>query len=91
MSSNGSGGELHSTLRCCTPSALAPRMICAILTDIEGTVTPIRFVTDVFYPYARVRLPDFVRHRAADPEVSRIISEVQAEAGAKLDLPGVIA
>ena len=62
----------------------------AILTDIEGTTTPISFVTDVLYPYARARLPDFLRTRAADPEVSRIISEVEGAAGAKLDPAGVI-
>jgi enolase-phosphatase E1 len=63
----------------------------AILTDIEGTTTPIRFVTEVLYPYARERLPAFVRERAAEPEIARIITEVQSEAGPALDLEGVIA
>jgi enolase-phosphatase E1 len=31
----------------------------AILTDIEGTVSPIAFVRDVLFPYARARLPAF--------------------------------
>jgi enolase-phosphatase E1 len=31
----------------------------AILTDIEGTTTPIRFVHTVLFPYARARLPQF--------------------------------
>jgi enolase-phosphatase E1 len=31
----------------------------AILTDIEGTTTPIRFVQTVLFPYARARLPQF--------------------------------
>ncbi len=63
----------------------------AILTDIEGTTTPIRFVTQVLYPYARARLPGFLRERAQDVEVARIVAEVQAEAGRQLDLEGVIA
>lgn len=63
----------------------------AILTDIEGTTTPIRFVTEVLYPYARERLSAFVREHAADPEIARIIAEVQSEAGRALDLEGVTA
>ncbi len=66
-------------------------MIRAILTDIEGTTTPIRFVTEVLYPYARERLPAFLREQAADPKVSEMIAEVQAEAGRALDLEGMIA
>ena len=31
----------------------------AILTDIEGTTTPISFVHTVLFPYARARLPQF--------------------------------
>ena len=32
----------------------------AILTDIEGTTTPIAFVHQVLFPYARARMADFV-------------------------------
>jgi enolase-phosphatase E1 len=63
----------------------------AVLVDIEGTTTPIRFVTEVLYPYARERLPAFVRERAADAEIAKIIAEVRLEAGRDLDLEGVIA
>jgi enolase-phosphatase E1 len=39
----------------------------AILTDIEGTTTPISFVHRVLFPYARARLADFVAaHPALD-------------------------
>ena len=54
----------------------------AILTDIEGTTTPISFVTQVLYPYARTRLPGFLRERAQDVEVARISAEVQASSWA---------
>ncbi len=63
----------------------------AILTDIEGTTTPISFVTEVLYPYARERLPQFLRERAHDAAVAKIVAEVQAETGRELDLEGVIA
>ena len=63
----------------------------AILTDIEGTTTPVSFVTQVLYPFARTRLPGFVRERAQDVEVAALSAEVQAETGQQLDLEGVIA
>ncbi|MCH8530096.1 MAG: acireductone synthase [Saccharospirillum sp.] len=40
-----------------------------IITDIEGTTTDIDFVHKVLFPYARARLPDFVRNHANNPEV----------------------
>ena len=47
----------------------------AILTDIEGTTTPISFVHTVLFPYARARLPQFCArhagHQALD-EVARL-------------------
>lgn len=42
-------------------------MIRAIVTDIEGTTTRISFVHDVLFPYARARIPDWVRTHADDP------------------------
>ncbi|HMS54946.1 MAG TPA: acireductone synthase [Fimbriimonadaceae bacterium] len=35
-------------------------MIRAFLLDIEGTTTPIDFVTRTLFPYARARLPEFL-------------------------------
>ncbi len=45
----------------------------AILTDIEGTTTPISFVHTVLFPYARARLPQFCAepHAVLD-EIARI-------------------
>lgn len=62
----------------------------AVLTDIEGTATPLRFVTQVLYPYARARLADFVRRHAEEPEVAALLEEVRGEAGRRLDLQGVV-
>jgi len=47
----------------------------ALLTDIEGTTTPISFVHEVLFPYARARLPAFCeshRHDAVMAEVARL-------------------
>jgi enolase-phosphatase E1 len=49
----------------------------AILTDIEGTTTPIAFVRDVLFPYARARLPAFLEAHAADPEVAAAVAEAE--------------
>ncbi len=47
----------------------------AILTDIEGTTTPIAFVHDVLFPYARARLPDFLAAHAAEnlPDLATLL------------------
>lgn len=47
-------------------------MILSIITDIEGTTTPISFVHRLLFPYARQRLADFI---AANPD-NRILAEV---------------
>ncbi|HXZ80598.1 MAG TPA: acireductone synthase [Terriglobales bacterium] len=44
------------------------------LLDIEGTVSPISFVYDVLFPYARARLPEFLTHNWNHPEIQ---SELQ--------------
>jgi enolase-phosphatase E1 len=66
-------------------------MIRAILTDIEGTTTPISFVTKTLYPYARARLSTFLRDHARDAEVEKIIAEVKTAIGEECGLDGVIA
>lgn len=50
-------------------------IVSAVLTDIEGTTTPISFVHSVLFPYARARLPLFCEIHADDPvmgEVARL-------------------
>jgi enolase-phosphatase E1 len=41
----------------------------AIVTDIEGTTTPIAFVHELLFPYARARLPAYVAANPNDPDV----------------------
>ncbi|MDE2150626.1 MAG: acireductone synthase [Gammaproteobacteria bacterium] len=40
-----------------------------IVTDIEGTTTPIAFVKQALFPYARRRIAAFVVEHAEDPEI----------------------
>jgi enolase-phosphatase E1 len=63
----------------------------AVLTDIEGTTTSIAFVHEVLFPYARRRLPGFVKDHAHDPRVRRLLDDVSTEAGESLDDAGAVA
>tara|TARA_R110000868_G_scaffold1734_3_gene13983 strand:- start:10116 stop:10814 length:699 start_codon:yes stop_codon:yes gene_type:complete len=55
----------------------------AIVTDIEGTTTPIAFVHEVLFPYARARLAEFCSTHQAEPVVAEALSAVRAESGAQ--------
>lgn len=70
-------------------SADAPKT--AILTDIEGTTTDVRFVHDVLFPYAARALPDFLLQNAERPEVAVEIEAVRARTGEELSLEQVSA
>jgi enolase-phosphatase E1 len=58
----------------------------AVLTDIEGTTTPISFVRDVLFPYARERLPDWLAKNADRSEVAAALAEVRRMAPGKPEL-----
>ncbi|KAG5185204.1 class II aldolase/adducin N-terminal [Tribonema minus] len=64
----GSGGAAAA-------EAAAPRVV---LLDIEGTTTPITFVKDTLFPYSIAHADAFLRERAADAEVQRLMREVAA-------------
>jgi enolase-phosphatase E1 len=49
--------------------SLRDRGIQAVLLDIEGTTTPVSFVYDILFPFARRALPAFVRERLDAPEL----------------------
>ena len=63
----------------------------AILTDIEGTTTSVRFVFDVLFPYARGHLAEYVRAHADQPAVREQLAAVAREAGRELDDEAAIA
>jgi enolase-phosphatase E1 len=54
-------------------------MIRAIVTDIEGTTSDIRFVHQVLFPYARERLGEFIRSHANDAEVAAPLAALRTE------------
>ncbi|CAI0878757.1 acireductone synthase [Serratia proteamaculans] len=54
-------------------------MIRAIVTDIEGTTSDIRFVHQVLFPYARERLATFLRQHAEEAEVAAPLAALRQE------------
>lgn len=50
-----------------------------ILLDIEGTTTPIDFVSSVLFPYARLRLRPYLDEHAAIPGVANALNELRRE------------
>ena len=51
-----------------------------VLLDIEGTTTPIAFVHDVLFPYARARVGAYLDETAAsDAEIRQIVEHLRAE------------
>jgi enolase-phosphatase E1 len=65
----------------------------AVVLDVEGTTTPVSFVYDVLFPYARARLRAFLAERG-DEQVVRdaltmLANERASDAEAKLQIPYV--
>ena len=50
-----------------------------LLLDIEGTTTPVTFVTDVLFPYARQRLRSFLDTHASEPQVAAELEALRQE------------
>src|SRR5690349_7952081 len=50
-----------------------------VLLDIEGTTTPIDFVYNVLFPYARRRMQEFVQSHPADTDVRAAINQLIEE------------
>jgi enolase-phosphatase E1 len=51
----------------------------AVLLDVEGTTTPIEFVTGTLFPFARTRFPVFLRGHAALPGVREDLERLREE------------
>jgi len=49
-----------------------------LLLDIEGTTTPISFVYEVLFPFARSRMADYLRDHPDDPDVQALPEDVFA-------------
>jgi len=50
-----------------------------VLLDIEGTTTPIAYVYDVLFPYARARLAGYLRTHAGDERVRDLLATLRVE------------
>ena len=51
----------------------------AVLLDIEGTVTPISFVHEILFPYAREHVNDYLSQHLHQPEVQADITKLREE------------
>jgi enolase-phosphatase E1 len=62
------------------PTSLRAAGIRCVLLDIEGTTTPIAFVYDVLFPYARAAVHAFLTTASPrDAEVEQIVDALRAE------------
>jgi enolase-phosphatase E1 len=62
------------------PLSLRAAAIDVVLLDIEGTTTPIAFVHDVLFPYARARVRAYVEETAGiDAEIRQIVEDLRLE------------
>ena len=52
-----------------------------ILLDIEGTTTPVDFVTKTLFPYASRKLDGFLRENAANPDIRTLIEDLHTQHG----------
>src|SRR5436190_15631370 len=50
-----------------------------VLLDIEGTTTPMSFVYDVLFPYARARLSSYLRAHASEDELRDMLATLRVE------------
>jgi enolase-phosphatase E1 len=50
-----------------------------ILLDIEGTTSPIDFVYEVLFPYARLHLEEYLKRNAGSKELERDLLELREE------------
>lgn len=51
----------------------------AILLDIEGTTTPVDFVSKTLFPYASRRLEPFLREHFDEPETQSLLQDLRAQ------------
>ena len=59
--------------------SLSAQNIRGLLLDIEGTTTPVAFVYDVLFPFARVHVGDYLSRHLASDEVRLDIERLREE------------
>lgn len=78
------GPALHSATNCGKITGVPlfdETQVRLILLDIEGTTTPIDFVTKTLFPYASRKLEAFLRENAAVAEVRMLMEDLQTQHG----------
>ena len=55
------------------------REVGALLLDIEGTTTPVAFVYEVLFPFARRHMQDFIPRNFARADIRRDLEELRVE------------
>jgi len=68
------GPHIHSA-----PVRVELKDVGAVILDIEGTTTPIEFVHQTLFGYARAGVRDFLQRRWDDPEVRADVARLEAE------------
>lgn len=63
--------------------SIATERIRAILLDIEGTTTPIAFVHEVLFPFARQRAAGYLRIHADSVDLRRVLARLRTEHAAE--------
>jgi enolase-phosphatase E1 len=58
---------------------LRERGVTAVLLDIEGTTTPMAFVHEVLFPFARNHLAEYLRHARDSPVLRELLAAFEAE------------
>jgi enolase-phosphatase E1 len=60
-------------------SSLGGDGVRGLLLDVEGTTTPVSFVYDVLFPYARAHVRDFLRRAVDHPAVRDDVAQLYKE------------
>ena len=59
--------------------SLSAENISAVLLDIEGTTTPIAFVYEVLFPFARLRVKDYLEQHFDQAAVNEVLARLRLE------------
>jgi enolase-phosphatase E1 len=53
--------------------------VTVVLLDVEGTTTPMAFVYEVLFPYARARLAGYLRAHASEDDLRDVLATLRVE------------
>ena len=76
---SGLPATLHGSYLHSAPDCVELKDVDAVLLDIEGTTTPIEFVHQTLFGYARARVSGFLERHWNDPEVRADVARLKAE------------